>query len=84
VPRAASVFTACLGTREFPADFTLIDEAQPLPDCELPSDQRNRDLGWMLYDIDYSGPRPMPLFFEARLVAGSLAVPDPISPELRR
>jgi hypothetical protein len=38
----------------------------------------------MLYDIDYSDRKPMPLFFEARLGAGSLAVPDPSSPELRR
>ena len=54
------------------------DEAlqQPITDT--------RDLGWMLYDIDYSGAKPMPLFFEARLDAGILAVPEPNSPELRR
>jgi CRISPR-associated protein Cas5d len=40
----------CLGTREFPADFMLIDEGAPLPDCELPAAQRDRDLGWMLHD----------------------------------
>ena len=33
---------------------------------------------------DYSGAKPMPLFFEARLDAGALAVPEPNSPELRR
>jgi hypothetical protein len=38
----------------------------------------------MLYDIDYSGSKPLPLFFEARLVAGSLSVPDTNSLELRR
>ena len=44
----------CLGTREFPADFALIAEGAPLPDCELPPDQRDRDLGWMLHDIDFA------------------------------
>jgi CRISPR-associated protein Cas5d len=67
-----------LGTREFAAEISLVEADPPEPIADT------RDLGWMLYDIDYSGPRPMPLFFEARLVAGSLAVPDPISPELRR
>jgi CRISPR-associated protein Cas5d len=67
-----------LGTREFAAEFVLVDGGGPVP---IPDDH---DLGWMLYDIDYSGPKPMPLFFEARLVAGSLAVPEPNSLELRR
>jgi CRISPR-associated protein Cas5d len=64
-----------LGTREFAAEFALV-EGDPKPIAE------DRELGWMLYDIDYSGLTP--LFFEARLAAGSLAVPPPDSPELRR
>ena len=67
-----------LGTREFAAEFALVEGELPVPIGDT------RDLGWMLYDIDYSGPKPVPLFFEARLAAGSLAVPDPGSPELRR
>jgi CRISPR-associated protein Cas5d len=67
-----------LGTREFAAEFVLVDGSAPMPIAD------DRDLGWMLYDIDYSGAKPIPLFFEARLIAGSLAVPDPKSPELRR
>jgi CRISPR-associated protein Cas5d len=67
-----------LGTREFAAEFALVEREPPVPIAD------RRDLGWMLYDIDYSGPKPMPLFFEARLVAGSLLVPEPNSPELRR
>jgi CRISPR-associated protein Cas5d len=67
-----------LGTREFAAEFVLVKGELPPPIAD------NRDLGWMLYDIDYSAAKPMPLFFEARLVAGSLQVPEPNSPELRR
>ena len=62
----------CLGTREFAADFELVGEAMPTS-C-LPSDQRNRDLGWMLHDIDYT--RDMtPRFFRAKLRDGVIAVP---------
>ncbi len=64
-----------LGTREFAAEFALVEGA-PQPIAE------DRELGWMLYDIDYKGLTP--LFFEARLAAGSLVVPVPDSPELRR
>src|ERR1700736_2932102 len=56
----------CLGTREFPADFALIDDGAPLPDCELPPDQRDRDLGWMLHDIDFANDDTS-RFFRARL-----------------
>jgi CRISPR-associated protein Cas5d len=67
-----------LGTREFAADFALIERDFPTPIADT------RDLGWMLYDIDYSGPNPVPLFFEARLNAGRLDLPDPNASELRR
>ena len=67
-----------LGTREFAAEFALIEGESPAPI------EDDRDLGWMLYDIDYSGAEPVPLFFEARLQTGTLAVPAPDSPELRR
>jgi CRISPR-associated protein Cas5d len=44
-----------LGTREFPASFALVEEPEyPMPACELPEDQRNRDLGYMLHDLDYA------------------------------
>lgn len=67
-----------LGNREFAAEFALVEGEPPAPI------EDSRDLGWMLYDIDYSAAKPMPLFFEARLEAGSLAVPAPNSLELRR
>jgi len=63
----------CLGTREFVADFALIAEGAPLPPCELPDDQKNRDLGWMLYDIDFANDKTS-RFFQARLSDGVLDV----------
>ena len=40
------------GTREFPAQFRRCTELPPCPD-EL---KGTRDLGWMLWDLDYSDP----------------------------
>jgi CRISPR-associated protein Cas5d len=63
----------CLGTREFPADFRLLADNEPEPPTMLPEDQRNRDLGWMLYDIDFANDRSS-RFFRARLADGVLDV----------
>ena len=63
----------CLGTRECPADFALLPEGAPLPASELPLDQRTRDLGWMLHDIDFAHDRTSH-FFRARLEDGVLDV----------
>lgn len=44
-----------LGTREFPAGFALIENPDsPMPECEIPADERDRDLGYMLRDIEYA------------------------------
>lgn len=66
----------CLGTREFPAEFQLISEGEALPPSMLPQDQRERDLGWMLYDIDFNadGTAKQSRFFRAQLVDGVLDV----------
>jgi CRISPR-associated protein Cas5d len=63
----------CLGTREFPADFALLGPEAPLPASALPPDQRERDLGWMLHDIDFANGRTS-RFFRARLTGGVLDV----------
>ena len=69
----------CLGTREFPAQFELIE-----PDAALPQAiDETRDLGFMLYDIDHAGDRSS-LFFRAALDRGVMRVPPPDSPEIRR
>jgi len=59
-----------LGCREFVADFAWAEE---IPAADLPDDQRNGDLGWMLYDIDFANGR-RPMFFRARLDGGVLDV----------
>jgi CRISPR-associated protein Cas5d len=68
-----------LGTREFPADFRLIEPGDPLPVAK----DVTRDLGLMLYDIDHAGDRAS-LWFRARLERGVLRVPSPGSPEILR
>ena len=66
-----------LGNREFPADFTLVAGEGPKgegPKSKLPPSQHDRELGFMLLDIDYK--RGMtPRFFRARLRGGVLNVP---------
>ncbi|MDQ0467287.1 type I-C CRISPR-associated protein Cas5c [Labrys wisconsinensis] len=69
----------CLGTREFPAAFRLVEPGEPLPAAI----EESRDLGFMLYDIDHGGDRGS-LFFRAQLEAGVVRVPPPGSPEIRR
>jgi CRISPR-associated protein Cas5d len=77
----------CLGTREFPARFELIepDAAPPIPEKETADlgFGAPRDLGFMLFDIDHSGDRSS-LFFRATLDRGVMKVPAPNSPEIRR
>ena len=70
-----------LGTREFAADFALAEGS--MPPSELPPNQRNRDLGWMLHDIDY-GAGMLPRFFRAVMRDGVIQVPAPGANGLRR
>lgn len=63
----------CLGTRECVADFELVAPGAALPKSLLPDDQRNRDLGWMLHDIDFANGQTS-RFFPARLRDGVLDV----------
>lgn len=61
-----------LGCREFVADVQPVEGDTPTPIDET------RDLGLMLYDIDYSPQRHRPIFFAAHLEQGVLEVPaDP-------
>ena len=68
------------GTREFPAHFR---RCETLPPC--PEDLKGtRDLGWMLWDMDYRDPENItPKFFRASLRDGVMAVPPPGSGEVR-
>ena len=71
----------CFGCREFPAQFRLCEN---LPSC--PEELKGtRDLGWMLYDMDYTHPENItPLFFRGILEDGVLEVPPLNSEEVRR
>ena len=71
----------CFGVREFPANFQACEAIPPCPD-ELKGE---RDLGWMLLDLDYSDPENItPLFFRATLRDGVLEVPPRDSQEVVR
>ena len=61
-----------LGTREFAADFALVKDA--MPEFILTSQKRDRDLGWMLHDIDYADAMT-PRFFRAKLRNGVIDIP---------
>jgi CRISPR-associated protein Cas5d len=69
-----------LGCREFSAEFRLVDPqvepATPIPDT--------RDLGWMLYDMDFTDPANIrPMFFRAKIEDGVVSVPARSSEEVR-
>ena len=63
-----------LGTREWAADFAPVGEGMPM--STLPAEQRDRDLGWMLHDIDFANGHT-PRFFRAALRNGIVEVPGP-------
>ncbi|MHB1701825.1 MAG: type I-C CRISPR-associated protein Cas5c [Acidobacteriaceae bacterium] len=63
-----------LGCREFPANVELVESdaiPKPLPE----SLEGERDLGWMLHDLEF-GPSVHARFFQARMVAGVVDVPE--------
>lgn len=67
------------GCREFPAHFKMCEAIPPCPK-EL---EGARDLGYMLWDLDYSDPGNItPLFFRAELRDGVLEVPTRDSGEV--
>lgn len=64
----------CMGTREFVAHFALLDEGDAWPESTLTEADKNRDLGWMLHDIDFAAGNS-PRFFRAELKDGAIEVP---------
>jgi len=80
--RAGQCFTRpYLGARECAANFALLEDDM-LPFDELPPNQRKRELGWMLHDIDYANDR-QPRFFKAEMVDGLIVVPPLHGAEVR-
>lgn len=82
-----------LGCREFAARFRWIADPESEPADRSTLDDWNRaelgfgeprELGYMLYDLDFSDPAdPKPLFFRAQLNEGVVHVPDRASEEVR-
>jgi CRISPR-associated protein Cas5d len=82
-----------LGCREFTARFRWIPDPDGEPVDRSLLDERSRtelgfgrprDLGYMLYDLDFADPNdPKPLFFRAQLKDGSMDIPDRESEEVR-
>ncbi|MFZ2539864.1 MAG: type I-C CRISPR-associated protein Cas5c [Oscillospiraceae bacterium] len=56
----------CFGCREFPANFKLVENG------EMPNLLKEpKDLGYMLYDMDFSNPEDItPIFFRAKIENG--------------
>ena len=72
-----------LGCREFDCRFELVED-NTAGESKLPEQDRNRQLGWMLYDMDFSNPiEPTPLYFKAQIDDGVVCVPDANSEEVR-
>ena len=72
-----------LGTREFACAFYLVDEIAKAVESKPPIEE-SRDLGWMLYDMDFSQvDDPLPRFFNAKMQAGVVQVPVWESSEVR-
>ena len=69
-----------LGCREFAAHFELWSSQAAEPKAI----DESRDLGFMLYDIDFHGTEPMPMWFRAQLQNGRIHVPPMGSAEVRR
>lgn len=62
----------CFGTREFTANFELLENEIPIG---YYSNESELDLGWMLWDIDFEN-NMNPIFYRAKMVNGVIAVQD--------
>ena len=74
-------FQPYFGCREFSCFFKLVNpETEPAKTIE-----ETRDLGFMLYDMDYSDEKNIrPAFFRAKIENGVVNVPDWESEEVRK
>lgn len=73
-------FTApYLGTRECSAFFKLLPDGAKDGNDLL---QESKDLGWMLYDMDFATPELTPMFFRANMINGIIDVPQIESEEV--
>ena len=72
-----------LGTREFSASFRLVDTENDILDNPI---QESRDLGLMLYDMDFEKnvEKPDAMFYRAKMENGVIIVPPKNSEEVLR
>jgi len=72
-----------LGCREFSANFEFISDSAKYN--EYTPIKETRDLGFMLYDLDFSNPKDIrPAFYRAELQNGKITVPSWESEEVRK
>ncbi|MCI7707055.1 MAG: type I-C CRISPR-associated protein Cas5c [Parabacteroides sp.] len=71
-----------LGCREFAANWRLIEDSETL----VPPLSEDRDLGIMLYDMDFDKDlkKPDTMFYRAKMEQGVIVVPDKDSEEVMR
>lgn len=68
----------CFGNREFSLYFAPIDGS------EKPVDIEQKDLGYMLYDMDFESEEIPALFFRAEIRNGTVKIPERESLEVRQ
>lgn len=75
-----------LGTREFSAAFRLVDiDNETLKPAITAEQGGTKDLGIMLYDMDFSNPNDItPMFYRAQMNDGTIIVPLSNSEEILR
>lgn len=71
-----------LGCREFASNWRLIEDSETL----VPPLSEDRDLGIMLYDMDFDKDlkKPDAMFYRAKMEQGVIVVPDKDSEEVMR
>lgn len=68
-----------LGCREFSCNFRLVENVEQ----EVEPFDISSQLGWMLYDMDFSDKNnPQPLFYNPKIIKGTIHVPSRISGEV--
>ena len=73
-----------LGCREFSCEFRFVENPEKEAE-QSPAINETRDLGFMLYDMDFSNPEDIkPAFFRAEMKNGVINIPDWDSEEVRK
>jgi CRISPR-associated protein Cas5d len=68
----------CFGNREFSAFFASVDGT------EMPIEEPQKDLGYMLFDMDFNAEEIPALFFRAEIKNGAIKIPSRESLEVRQ